>query len=116
MNKHDIDLQKVDASTIKHHARDISVYDSAKSIREPLAVRPGSFDLPTACTWHTIWDGGIFSGREYRIHCDGGTIDVEVNGVVVFANLTSGNSTDVSGNKIRVHAKVNNSRGQYDRL
>ncbi len=114
MTKHRLDLTE-----LKAYAKEISLHDFAKSLLDTraFAIRGGSFDLPTLCTWHTIYDrSGVFDSEEYRIHCDGGMIDVEVDGVVIYTNLMPGNSTDVIGKKIRVHAKANSSNGAYDRL
>jgi len=117
MNEQTFNVPRIDLDLIRAHARDITLYDLAQAV----AIASGTFDLPKACTWHAIWDE-LKDPREYRITCSGGSIEVEVDGSVA-RTLTSGNSTDVRGSKIRVHAVLaepapaeGRAWGTFDRL
>ena len=107
----------IDAFSLRAYAREATLYEFAKAIVGPIAAFPGNFSIAAVCTWHTIWDeGGVGTWREYRIHCQAGMVDVEVDGVIVRTNLAAGQGTDVGGRTIRVHAKAANSSGQYERV
>jgi hypothetical protein len=114
----------IDFGLIKSLSREITLYDFAQGIAGSLGIKSGNIRLAKGCTWQTIWDpGGILpEKREYRINNDiflpGGQIEIEVDGTVV-DTLDPGQSRDVKGAKIRVHAptaQTGKSDGSYDRI
>jgi len=115
---------EIDFSIMKELSRQMTLYEFAQGVVGPIAISPGNITLAKGCSWQEIWDakGGWGGTKDYRINCSGATsgkIEIEVDGVVDPTPLDPGQSRDVSGKKIRVHAptgQTTSSDGTYERL